>query len=152
MGERSDADIRYFPDVVDRIVAPWRDPALDVPSGRVVVVDEPAARGPAEGDPAPRPLPAYLVAGNRFGSWAFGAGLSGLLLTLAPFGHTLAWVLGVAAVVLGVVGFARYTRGGATNRDTAVVGQALGWVGVAVLSAEAQVALIVPLQPYFWLP
>ena len=112
-------------------------------------MDEPADAG---ADPAQRALPPYLVAGNRFGSWAFGAGLSGLLLTLVPVGHALAWVLVVAAVVLGVVGFARYTRGGATNRDTAVVGQALGWVGVAVLSVEAQVMLIVPLQPYFWLP
>ena len=101
------------------------------------------------GSPA---LPPYLVAGNRFGSYAFGAGLSGLLLALAPVGHALAWVLGIAAVVLGVVGFARYTRGGATNRDTSVAGQAMGWVGLAVLFAEAPIALHVPLQAYFWVP
>ena len=92
------------------------------------------------------------MAGNRFGSYAFGAGLSGLLLALAPVGHLLAWVLVVAAVLLGVVGFARYTRGGATNRDTSVVAQALGWIGVAVLSVETQIALNVPVQAYFWLP
>ena len=104
-------------------------------------------------DPERRALPPYLVAGNRFGSYAIGAGLSGLLLALAPVGHPLAWVLVVAAVLLGVAGFARYTRGGATNRDASVVGQALGWVGVAVLSVDAQIALNVPLQqPYFWLP
>ena len=34
--------------------------------------------------PGLRELPPYLVAGNRFGSYGFGAGLSGLLLTLAP--------------------------------------------------------------------
>ncbi len=41
------------------------------------------------------------MAGNRFGSYGFGAGLSGLLLALAPFGHAVAWILVLAAVVLG---------------------------------------------------
>ena len=51
--------------------------------------------------PGLRELPPYLVAGNRFGSYGFGAGLSGLLLALAPFGHAVAWILVLAAVVLG---------------------------------------------------
>ena len=111
-------------------------------------MDEPA-RNRIAADPA---LPPYLVAGNRFGSAAFGTGLSGLLLTLVPFGHALAWVLVVAAVGLGVVGFARYTRGGATNRDTSVVGQALGWVGRVILLVEAPIALTVPAEASFWIP
>ena len=38
MVDHSDAEPRYFPDIVDKIVDPWRDPARDVPDGRVVVV------------------------------------------------------------------------------------------------------------------
>lgn len=47
---------------------------------------------------------------RRFGSYTFGAGLSGLLLALAPSGHLIAWFLLAAAVVLGVLGFARYAQ------------------------------------------
>src|SRR3954453_24096513 len=57
-------------------------------------------------------LPPFLVAGNRFGSYGFGAGLSGLLLALAPFGHAVAWILVVAAVVLSGIGYVRYAQGG----------------------------------------
>ena len=83
-----------------------------------------------------RELPPYLVAGNRFGSYGFGAGLSGLLLALAPFGHPLAWILVAAAVVLGGTGYLRYAQGGATNRDASVVGLATGWIGFVVLLLE----------------
>ena len=38
MVDRSDADTRYFPDVVDRVVGPRRDAGPDGPDGRVVVV------------------------------------------------------------------------------------------------------------------
>jgi hypothetical protein len=103
-------------------------------------------------EPGLQTLPPYLVAGNRFGSYGFGAGLSGLLLALAPFGHVLAWFLVVAAVVLGSVGFARYAQGGATNRDASVVGLALGWTGLVILLAEAAVALNVPLEAYSYAP
>src|SRR3954453_22871193 len=98
-------------------------------------------------------LPPFLVGGNRFGSYGFGAGLRGLLLALAPFGHAVAWglvvaavLLGgaglgppaagapvVAAIVLGGTGYARYAHGGATNRDASVVGLATGWIGFVVL-------------------
>ena len=54
--------------------------------------------------------------------------------------------------MLGVTGFARYTRGGATNRDTAVVGQALGWIGLVILVAEAPIVLTVPVEASFWIP
>ena len=87
-------------------------------------------------EPGLRALPPYLVAGNRFGSYGFGAGLSGLLLALAPVGHVLAWFLVVAAVVLGLVGFVRYAQDGATNRDTSVVGLVMGWIGLLILLVE----------------
>lgn len=93
-----------------------------------------------------RTLPPYLVAGNRFGSYGFGAGLSGLLLAIAPFGHTLAGVLVVAAVVLSGIGFVRYAQDGATNRDTSLVGLALGWIGLVVLLMRLAVAVNLPLE------
>ena len=67
-------------------------------------------------------LPPFLVTGNRFGSYGFGAGLTGLQLTLAPFAHAVAWILVVTAVVLGATGYIRYAQGRATNRDASVVG------------------------------
>jgi hypothetical protein len=111
-------------------------------------VDDPTRDRTALDGPGPHTLPPYLVAGNRFGSSAFGAGLSGLLLALAPFGHLPAWFLLAAAVVLGLTGFVRYAQDGATNRDTAVAGLAMGWIGLLILLVEASIALRVPLQAY----
>ena len=99
-------------------------------------------------EPAPGTLPPFLVAGNRFGSYGFGAGLSGLLLALAPFGHLIAWLLAPVAVGLGLTGFARYAQDGATNRDTSVVGLVLGWIALLVLLVETSIALKVPLEAY----
>ena len=95
-----------------------------------------------------RELPPYLVAGNRFGSYGFGAGLTGLLLAIAPFGHTLSAVLVVAAVVLGATGFVRYAQDRATNRDTAVAGLAMGWIGVIVLMMRLSAALDLPPEAF----
>ena len=100
--------------------------------------------------PGLRELPPYLVAGNRFGSYGFGAGLSGLLLTLVPFGHAVAWFLVLAAVVLGAVGFLRYAQDGATNRDTSVVGLAMGWIGLTILLAHLAASLNLPPEAYFY--
>jgi hypothetical protein len=88
------------------------------------------------------------VAGNRFGSYGFGAGLSGLLLALAPFGHLMAWFLAPVAVGLGLTGFVRYAQDGATNRDTSVVGLVLGWTALLVLLVETSVVLKVPPAAY----
>jgi hypothetical protein len=112
-------------------------------------VDDPAdTRDRASADAGLRELPPYLVTGNRFGSYGFGAGLTGLLLSLAPFGHALAWPLVLAAAVLGFTGFARYAEGGATNRDTSVVGFAMGWIGLFILLVEAAMTINVP--PEYW--
>jgi uncharacterized membrane protein YfcA len=112
-------------------------------------VDDPTDIRPAAPAHAPlRELPPYLVAGNRFGSYGFGAGLSGLLLAIAPFGHTLAAVLVIAAVALSATGFVRYAQDGATNRDTALVGFAMGWIGVVVLLTRLAVALDLPPEAF----
>jgi hypothetical protein len=97
-------------------------------------------------------LPPFLVAGNRFGSYGFGAGLSGLLLALAPFGHAVAWILVVAAVVLGGMGYVRYAQGGATNRDASVVGLATGWIGFVVLLLELATSIPLPPEAYLYYP
>jgi uncharacterized membrane protein YfcA len=115
-------------------------------------VDDPTDTRPAAPAHAPlRELPPYLVAGNRFGSYGFGAGLSGLLLAIAPFGHLLAAVLLVAAVVLGVTGLIRYAQDGATNRDTAAVGLAMGWIGLVVLMMRLAIALHLPPEAFGYL-
>jgi hypothetical protein len=92
------------------------------------------------------------VEGNRFGSYGFGAGLSGLLLAFAPFGHVLALFLVVAAIMLGMTGIARYAQDGAANRDTSLVGLGMGWIGLLILLVEAAVALNVPLEAYSYAP
>lgn len=45
MADRSDRDVRYFPDVVEQIVNPWRDAGSDWPVGQVVVVSGPPQSG-----------------------------------------------------------------------------------------------------------
>jgi hypothetical protein len=54
--------------------------------------------------------------------------------------------------VLGVVGLVRYAQDGATNRDTAVAGLAMGWIGLLILLVEASIALNVPLEAYSYGP
>ena len=93
-------------------------------------------------------LPPYLVTGNRFGSYGFGAGLTALLLSLVSFGHVVAWPLALAAIALGFTGFARYAQDGATNRDTSLVGLAMGWVALFILLVDAWTTLSVP--PEYW--
>ena len=51
VADRSDRDARYFPDVVEQIVNPWRDTGSDRPVGQVVVVVEQAVRERAEREP-----------------------------------------------------------------------------------------------------
>ena len=102
-------------------------------SREVHTVDDPTdTRPPHRSAPALRELPPFLVAGNRFGSYGFGAGLSGLLLAMRPS----------ATPCRGPPrrrrrsqrhGLVRYAQDGATNRDTAVVGLTPGWIGLFVL-------------------
>ena len=95
-------------------------------------------------------LPPFLVAGNRFGSYGFGAGLTGLLLAIAPFGHTVAWVLTPVAIVLGLIGLARYAAGNATNRDASFVAIGTGCVGLVVLLGRLAAAFTLPPEAYLY--
>ena len=74
-----------------------------------------------------------------------------LLLAIAPFGHAVAWLLVIAAVVLSATGFVRYAHDGATNRDTALAGFAMGWIGVVVLLTRLAVGLNVPPEAFSYL-
>ena len=90
--------------------------------------------------------------GDRFGSYGFGAGLTGLLLALTPVGAVLAAALLVAGVVLGLTGCVRYAHGAAPPRDAAGGGRGTGAPGLVVLFVEAAVALTLPVSPYYWMP
>jgi len=55
-----------------------------------------------------------------------------------------------SAVVLGLTGFIRYAQDGATNRDTSVVGLAMGWIGLTILLAHLAASLNLPPEAYFY--
>jgi hypothetical protein len=95
-------------------------------------------------------LPPFLVAGNRFGSYGFGAGLSGLLLALAPFGHAVAWILVLGAVVLSATGYIRYAQDRATNRDASAVGFVMGWIGFVILLVDLATTVNLPPAAYYY--
>ena len=60
----------------------------------------------------------------------------------------MAWFLAAAAVVLGLTGFIRYAQDNATNRDTALVGLATGWIGLVVLMMRLAAALNLPPEAF----
>ena len=45
-------------------------------------------------------------------------------------------------------GFIRYAQDGATNRDTALVGLAMGWIGLVVLLMRLAAALNLPPEAF----
>jgi hypothetical protein len=93
-------------------------------------------------------LPTYLQVGNRFASagLAFGlAGLAGALLALTP---AFSWMAAVTGLVLAAVGFVKYCKRSATNRDAAILGAFLSWLGLVILLAQASAELHIPMAPY----
>ncbi len=53
-------------------------------------------------------------------------------------------------MVLGIVGFTRYAQDGATNRDTSVVGIAMGWFGLTILLVHLAASLNLPPEAYIY--
>jgi hypothetical protein len=96
----------------------------------------------------PELLPPQLVAGNRFGSVGFGFGLTGLLCSLIAFLDVFGLLLSLAGVLLSGVGYVKYCQGGATNRDTSVVGALVAWSGLVILVAKFSTELQVTVWPY----
>ena len=97
---------------------------------------EPAA--PKYGDPLTGPAGAGGTKRNGLGTTALVLGISSLVLFWVP---VLGLVLGLVAVVLGVLGRTRVSRGQADNGGLAVAGLVTGIVG-ALLGAVVGVVLL----------
>lgn len=74
------------------------------------------------GPPAPTGAPAPQTARNGLGIAALTLGVIGVISGLVPFLFWLAGLLGVLALVLGLVGRGRAKRGLATNKGMALAG------------------------------
>ena len=60
----------------------------------------------------------------------------------------MAWFLAARRWCWALTGFIRYAQDGATNRDTALVGLATGWIGLVVLLMRLAVALNLPPEAF----
>jgi hypothetical protein len=86
--------------------------------------------GGQTGPPTPQP---YLVKPrNGAGVAALVLGLLGLVLTLLVLPSPLGALLGLLAVVFGIIGIGRAGRGEATNRGQAVTGLITGILALAL--------------------
>jgi hypothetical protein len=120
---------------------PWRPPPTLPLYGA-----PPPFPGPyAPYGPYPRypPVPPPPPAGprNGFGVTALTCGIIGVLFGLLPVTFALAGLLGVIALVFGVLGGLRARRREATNGPLAVIGAVLG-AGALVLSVVGLVILL----------
>ena len=71
--------------------------------------------------------------GNAYAITALVCGIVGAVLGLIPFTFWLAWILGVLAIVFGVIGRGRADREPAAGRrSTATAGLILGIVAIAL--------------------
>ncbi|MFG3035682.1 DUF4190 domain-containing protein [Streptomyces sp. NPDC048330] len=133
---------------------PWAPPSTD-PSGGSEAAGAPA-HGPdalpgpgalpgagtwsGAGTPATPPYtatPPYPARPVRtgLGVGALVIGVVGLVFAVIPFLFWLGGIMGVLALVLGIVGYGRASRGEATDRGQAVAGIALGTVALVVAVA-----------------
>jgi hypothetical protein len=74
----------------------------------------------------PTPPPAPTVPGNGFGITALALALIGLVLGLVPFTGFIMLILGILAVLLGLLGWSRARNGIATNATMAGLGTVFG--------------------------
>lgn len=92
-------------------------------------------------------LPEYLKVGNRFASAGLAGGVFGLAGVLLAFPQAISWMTAIAGMVLAAVGFAKYCKRSATNRNAAILGASLSWLSLVLLLTQAAVALHVPMGP-----
>jgi hypothetical protein len=105
---------------------------------------------PPDGLPPPDVrLPPYLESGNRYASVGLICAVLGLLCSLVSFLQLVGWVSAAAGAVFASIGFVKYCRGGATNRDAAAVGVCLAWLALVILLTRASVALELPMTPTY---
>ena len=94
-------------------------------------------------------LPPYLASGNRYASAGLTCSVVGLMCSLVSFLQFVGWVSAAAGAVLASIGFVKYCRGGATNRDAAAIGVFLAWLALVILLPRASVALGLPMVPTY---
>jgi hypothetical protein len=94
--------------------------------------------------PLAETLPHHLVVGNRFGAAGLICGVAAQLLALLSILELTGWLAAAGGVILASIGFVKYCKGGATNRDAAIVGGVLAWLALVVLFARASGALQLP--------
>ncbi|TNM64576.1 DUF4190 domain-containing protein [Streptomyces sp. NP160] len=109
------------------------------PSGSQPSWQQSAPAGPQQGYPAApqQGYPAYAGQGgydrpapkNGVGLAALIIGILALLLSFTVFGGI---ILGLVAIVLGIIGARRVKRGLATNRGASITGVVLGVLGLMV--------------------
>ncbi|WP_030617419.1 DUF4190 domain-containing protein [Streptomyces sclerotialus] len=91
------------------------------------------------GPPVPMGAPAPQAARNGLGVTALVLGVIGVLSGLIPFFFWLAGLLGLLALIFGLIGRGRAKRGQATNKGVALAGVLLG---IAALVASVIGAVI----------
>jgi hypothetical protein len=94
-------------------------------------------------------LPPYLALGNRYATAGLIGAVVGLLCSLVSFLQFVGWVSATAGAVFASIGFVKYCRGGATNRDAAAIGVFLAWLALVILLTRASVALGLPMVPAY---
>jgi hypothetical protein len=98
-----------------------------------------------ETTPRPAGLPPYLTAGNRVAATGLYLALIGLLCSLVPSLLALGWGTALTGEILAIVGFVKYCRLGATNRDVGIVGALVGWLALVVLLVKASIQYQLPM-------
>ncbi|MGI5170323.1 DUF4190 domain-containing protein [Spirillospora sp. CA-253888] len=97
--------------------------------------------GPPSGPRGPFPPPRQAGNGNGLGVAALVLGVVGVVLGLVPFLFWLSGTFGVLALVFGLIGHSRAGKGQATNKGMALAGNILG--GLALVLAIIGVVLTV---------
>jgi hypothetical protein len=96
---------------------------------------------------APPSAPGYVTAApmrNGLGIAALCCGLVGILVGLVPLMFLASSALGVVAIVFGMIGIRRISRGEASNRAIAIAGLATG-VAAFALSLAGLTIVTMPL-------
>ncbi len=120
----------------DVAVAPPPDQPAAPSLARFENVVPPSPRDPDPlGTPAPRPVnPDAARAADQLGGWALGTGVPGLCC----------FPLGLAAIVLGVLGFSKAKDAGRPAPATATVGVVLGVLGLLLQGGAFAVGKLAP--------